>query len=64
MTLARGCASTAWVFSILNSHNMAILSFPEQVHQEVWGESADATLAGKTNLTPRPGRSRFPAAIG
>jgi len=53
MTLARGCASTAWVFSILNSHNMAILSFPAQVHEEVWGQNAHATLAGNTNLNPK-----------
>jgi hypothetical protein len=30
MTLARGCASTAWVFPILSSGNMAILAYPEQ----------------------------------
>jgi alkylation response protein AidB-like acyl-CoA dehydrogenase len=53
MTLARGCASTAWVFSILSSDNMAILAFPEQVQEEIWGRDTYATLAGNTNLNPR-----------
>jgi alkylation response protein AidB-like acyl-CoA dehydrogenase len=53
MTLARGCASTAWVFSILDSDNMAILAYPEQVQEEVWGTDSYATLAGNTNLNPK-----------
>jgi resorcinol 4-hydroxylase (FADH2) len=53
MTLARGCASTAWVFSILDSDNMAILAFPAEVQEEVWGTNTYATLAGNTNLNPR-----------
>ena len=64
MTLARGCASTAWVFSILSSDNMAVLAFPEQVQEEVWGTDTFATLAVNTNSTPRPGRRRSPAANG
>lgn len=39
MNLARGCTSTAWTFSILNSTNMAVLTFPEEVQDEpsqVW----------------------------
>lgn len=50
MTLAQGCASTAWVFSILSSDNMAILAFPEEVQEEIWGTDTYATLAGNTNL--------------
>ncbi|WOQ69973.1 acyl-CoA dehydrogenase family protein [Microbacterium limosum] len=53
MNLARGCASTAWVFSILSSDNMAILSFPEEVQDEIWGDDPYATLAGNTNLNPK-----------
>src|SRR3984957_18424693 len=53
MTLARGCASTAWVFSILDSDNMAILAFPAEVQEEIWGTNTYATLAGNTNLNPR-----------
>ena len=53
MTLARGCASTAWVFSILSSDNMAILAYPEEVQEEIWGTDTYATLAGNTNLNPK-----------
>ncbi|HEY0937968.1 MAG TPA: acyl-CoA dehydrogenase family protein [Trebonia sp.] len=53
MTLARGCASTAWVFSILSSDNMAILAYPEQAQEEIWGKNPYATMAGNTNLNPR-----------
>lgn len=53
MTLARGCASTAWVFSILSSDNMAILAFPEETQEEIWGVDTYATLAGNTNLNPK-----------
>ena len=52
MHLARGCASTAWVFSILSSDNMAILSFPEETQEEIWGVDSYATLAGNLNLNP------------
>ena len=60
MTLARGCASTAWVFSILSSDNMAILAYPEQVQEEIWGTDTYATLAGNTNLNPRATAARVP----
>jgi resorcinol 4-hydroxylase (FADH2) len=52
LTLARACASTAWVFSILSSHNMVALSYPEQAQDEIWGENTYATLAGNTTLNP------------
>ncbi|MGO2112824.1 MAG: acyl-CoA dehydrogenase family protein, partial [Pseudoclavibacter sp.] len=42
--LAEGCASTAWVWSILSSDNMAICSFPEAAQEEIWGQNPDATL--------------------
>lgn len=50
VTLARGCASTAWVFAILSSDNIAILSYPEETQDEIWGRNTYATLAGNTNL--------------
>lgn len=50
LTLAQGCASTAWVFSILSSDNMAICAYPEETQDEIWGVDPDATLAGNTNL--------------
>ena len=53
MMLATGCTSTAWVFSILSSDNIAVLAFPEEVQDEIWGGDTYATLAGNTNLNPK-----------
>ena len=53
MTLAQGCASTAWVFSILNSDNSLILGLSPEVQDEIWGVDSYATLAGNTNLNPK-----------
>ena len=50
MTLARGCASTAWVYSILDSDNIAIVAYPQETQDEIWGANTYATLAGNTNL--------------
>jgi alkylation response protein AidB-like acyl-CoA dehydrogenase len=50
LTLARACASTAWVFSILSSHNMVALSYPDRTQDEIWAENTYATLAGNTTL--------------
>lgn len=50
MTLAKGCASTAWVASILSSDNIAIVAYPRKTQDEIWGENTYATLAGNTNL--------------
>ncbi len=60
ITLARGCASTAWVFSILSSDNMAILAYSEEVQEEIWGENTYATLAGNTNLNPKATTVKVP----
>jgi resorcinol 4-hydroxylase (FADH2) len=53
VTLGRACASTAWVFAILSSDNIAVLSYPEETQDEIWGEDTYATLAGNTNLNPK-----------
>lgn len=53
MTLAQGCASTAWVFSILDGDNGLFLCYPEEVQDEVWGEDSYATLAGYTGYNPK-----------
>ncbi|MEV1130773.1 acyl-CoA dehydrogenase family protein [Agromyces sp. NPDC049794] len=60
MTLARGCASTAWIFSILSSDNMAILAYPEEAQDEIWSIDTYATLAGNTNLNPKAVTERVP----
>lgn len=53
LTLARGCPSTAWVFSVLSAGNIALLAFPEEVQDEVWGADPYATLAGNINMNPK-----------
>ena len=60
LTLAKGCASTAWVFAILDSDNIAICSFPEETQEEIWGANPAATLAGNTNLNPAAEVERVP----
>src|SRR4051794_11081923 len=60
LTLAKGCASTAWVFAILDSDNIAICSFPEETQEEIWGANPGATLAGNTNLNPAAEVERVP----
>lgn len=53
MTLAQGCASTAWVFSILDADNSLFLCYPEEVQDEIWGADSYATLAGYTGFNPK-----------
>jgi resorcinol 4-hydroxylase (FADH2) len=60
VTLARGCASTAWVYSILSSDNMAICAYPEETQDEIWGSDGYATLAGNTNLNRKARVEKVP----
>lgn len=60
LTLAEGCASTAWIFSILSSDNMGICAYPEETQEEIWGANPDATLAGNTTLNPKATSERVP----
>ena len=53
MTLAKGCASTAWVFSILNGHSRSLLAYSEEVQDELWAENGFATCAGNITVNPR-----------
>lgn len=53
MTLARGCASTAWVFSILNGHSRSLLAYPEEVQDELWADNSYATCAGNITVNPK-----------
>jgi 3-hydroxy-9,10-secoandrosta-1,3,5(10)-triene-9,17-dione monooxygenase len=43
--LARGCASTAWVYSNLASHNWNIGQFELQAQIDIWGDDPDAMAA-------------------
>lgn len=52
-TLAQGCASTAWVTTVLGAGSLLILGFPEEVHDEVWGPDTNASLAGNVNINPK-----------
>lgn len=34
--LAKGCGSSAWVFSVLSAHSLSIASYPKEAQDEVW----------------------------
>jgi 3-hydroxy-9,10-secoandrosta-1,3,5(10)-triene-9,17-dione monooxygenase len=44
--IGRGCGSTAWVASLLNVCAWLTGLFPEQAQRDVWGDDADAWVAG------------------
>jgi 3-hydroxy-9,10-secoandrosta-1,3,5(10)-triene-9,17-dione monooxygenase len=44
--MGRGCASTAWVASLINVCAWLAALFPERAQQDVWGENPDAWVAG------------------
>lgn len=62
--LARGCASTAWVYSNIIAHNWMLPMWPAGAEETVWGENPNA-LIGSTlvfpagRLDPAPGGYRF-----
>ncbi len=49
--LGRGCASTAWVYINLVSHNWMLPMWPAQAQEDIWGENPDA-LIGSTLVFP------------
>ncbi|MET1028197.1 MAG: acyl-CoA dehydrogenase family protein [Dongiaceae bacterium] len=44
--LAKGCGSTAWVFSLINACAWFTGLGPEQLQQDVWGNDPDTRVAG------------------
>ncbi len=40
--LAHGCASSAWVHSVVAEMGWVIACFPEQAQEEIWGENPQA----------------------
>lgn len=44
--IGRGCASTAWVASLINVCEWLAGLFPDRAQQEVWGANRDAWIAG------------------
>lgn len=49
--LGRGCASTAWVYINLISHNWMLPFWPQQAMDDIWGENRNA-LIGSTLVFP------------
>lgn len=60
LTLARGCTSSAWMFTLFNTNNLFILSYPEAAQEEVWGADPTAVLAGATQLNAKSKATRVP----
>lgn len=44
--LGRGCGSTAWVATLLNTNLYTVSAFPERARNEVFDENPDAVLSG------------------
>lgn len=55
-TLARGCASTAWVTAQHVSHALMLSVWPEAAQQRLWGETPLALVSG--SLAAGAGRGR------
>ena len=49
--LGRGCASTAWVYINLISHNWMLPMWPQEAMNEIWGQDENA-LIGSTLIFP------------
>lgn len=45
MELARGCASTAWVFSVYGEHAHRLGKYPLQAQEDVWGGGPDVFVS-------------------
>jgi len=45
MTLARGCASQAWVSNVFSEHSCMVGLFPDAAQQEVWGANPQALVS-------------------
>jgi 3-hydroxy-9,10-secoandrosta-1,3,5(10)-triene-9,17-dione monooxygenase len=60
LALARGCASSAWLFTLYNTNNLFVLSYPEEAQEELWGADPSAVLAGATQLNAKSKATRVP----
>ena len=43
--IGRGCASSAWVLSVISCHSWMVGMFPEQAQDDVWGDHPDAIIS-------------------
>lgn len=59
--LARGCASTAWVFANLASHHWMLGMWPAAAQDEVWGGGAGADAVIAASLAFPAGHARSEA---
>ncbi len=60
--LARACASSAWVQSVVASHHWVVGMFPPEAQDDVWGSDADAVVASayaNTGARAVPERNGF-----
>lgn len=44
--LSKGCTSTSWLSSFLNSHGWLVAHFPVQAQEEVWADGPDVNIGG------------------
>ncbi len=44
--LAKGCGSTAWAISLINTCSWMVGLADDRAQQDVWGENPDARVAG------------------
>ena len=48
--LARGCGSSAWVYSVLAEHNQTVGTYPMEAQRDVWGQDPDTFIASGNSL--------------
>ncbi len=46
ISLAKSCASTAWVAGLLAAHQWLLATFPEQAQKDVWQDNPNALVCG------------------
>jgi alkylation response protein AidB-like acyl-CoA dehydrogenase len=49
-TVASGCGSTGWVYSVATQHNWQIGMYPPELQEEVWGD--DPTVIAGSSFSP------------
>ena len=58
--IGRGCASSAWVMTVLAAHSWMLGMLPQEAQDDVWGKNPDALICSgvipeKARAEPRPG---------
>jgi alkylation response protein AidB-like acyl-CoA dehydrogenase len=51
MTLAEGCASTAWLYAVFAEHNNMLTMWSQEAQDEIWGEFPNARIASSKTKT-------------